>query len=87
VPQLDRKIEGETEILLRQEANVPSIVIEQRFGDRDVLFEYEYGVVDSRRVCVLKTHPKTHHNRISFFVLFVSFVVDILFGFSYFVTS
>ncbi len=87
MPQLDRKIEGETEILLRQEANVPSIVIEQRFGDRDVLFEYEYGVVDSRRVCVLKTHPKTHHNRISFFVLFVSFVVDILFGFSYFVTS
>ncbi len=49
--------------------NSPSIVIEDRLGDRDVLFdydydcdyeyrlvpEYEYGVVDFRRVRELKT--------------------------------
>ncbi len=40
VPQLDRKIEGKTEIRLRQEVSVPPIVIEQRFGDCGVLFEY-----------------------------------------------
>ena len=69
MPQLDRK----TEILLRQNADVPSIVIAQRFGERDVLFEYdyecrlapeyEYGVVDVRRVRVLKTDSKTHDDR------------------------
>ncbi len=71
MPQLDRK----TEILLRQKADVPSIVIAQRFGERDVLFEYDYeyecrlapeykyGVVDARRVRVLKTDSKTHDDR------------------------
>jgi len=37
-----RKIEGKTEILHRRVANIPPIMIEERFGDCDVLFDYEY---------------------------------------------
>ncbi len=46
--------------------NIPPIVIEQRFGDRDVLFEYghEYAAASFHRVCALKIHSKTHHDRL-----------------------
>jgi len=73
VPKLDRNIEGKTAILHQQAVDIPAIVIEDRFGDRGVLFEYEYrlspeyeyGVADFRRVRVLKTESETHHDRLS----------------------
>ncbi len=72
------KSKEKTEILHQQAVNSPSIVTEQRFGDRDVLFEYdceydyeyrlspeyEYGGVDFRRVRGLKTDSNTHHDRL-----------------------
>ncbi len=77
------KPKEKTEILHHQAVDTPPIVIEDRFCNRDVLFdydheyeydcdydyeyrlapEYEYGVVDFRRVRGLKTDSETHHGR------------------------
>ncbi len=58
----DHEIAGRSELLRQQAANIPLIVIEERLGKRDALFEYEYeyGIVSFHRECV----TNTHHDRL-----------------------
>ncbi len=60
----DHEIAGRSELLRQQAANIPLIVIEERLGKRDGLFDYDYeygyGIVSFHRVCV----TNTHHDRL-----------------------